>query len=203
MAGLASPAGAATFTYATSGINNPDHLIDFSGLPDGTTIGATYAAQGANFLGLQSLSDVTTWQAPATWPSAVNFDENSVTTKSFEIDFVNPVTALSFVLVPDIDHVTISISTFLGLTPVEALIVSDYVWVENNVFFGFTDTLFDKVVFSVSGDQLGVLLDDVAFKSQQSVVPLPAALPLLVSGLGLLGLVARRRRQVQSVTSKS
>lgn len=48
----------------------------------------------------------------------------------------------------------------------------------------------------VGGDNLGAILDNVTFRDSVNVVPLPAALPLFLSGLAGLGFVARRRKQL-------
>ena len=42
-----------------------------------------------------------------------------------------------------------------------------------------------------------VFADDLTFNT--SIVPLPAALPLFVGGLGLMGLVGRREKQASTV----
>lgn len=55
-----------------------------------------------------------------------------------------------------------------------------------SLFYGFSRGTADIVALRVSGD--GFVLDNL------SAVPVPAALPLLLSGLGLLGAAARRRR---------
>jgi hypothetical protein len=54
------------------------------------------------------------------------------------------------------------------------------------LFYGFTRTSVDIVALRVTGD--GFVVDNV------SAVPVPAALPLLLSGLGMLGAAVRRRR---------
>lgn len=58
------------------------------------------------------------------------------------------------------------------------------------LFYGFTSASADIVALRVSGD--GFVVDNVSV----STVPVPAALPLFISGLGILGAVVRRRRSV-------
>jgi hypothetical protein len=54
---------------------------------------------------------------------------------------------------------------------------------------------------SVSGDYIG--LDTVALSDAVAQTPLPPALPLFASGLGLLGLVARQRKRQAAVSPAS
>jgi hypothetical protein len=49
--------------------------------------------------------------------------------------------------------------------------------------------------FSGADAQLTPEFDPTLFKATASAVPLPAALPLLFAGLGVMGFVGRRRRQ--------
>lgn len=48
---------------------------------------------------------------------------------------------------------------------------------------------------NLSNDNIGILLDNVKVDSVPSAVPVPAALPLMLSGLGVLGFAARRRKE--------
>ncbi len=54
----------------------------------------------------------------------------------------------------------------------------------------FSSALYFKASGTNDGDNGGLILDNVSL----SVVPVPAALPLLAAGLGVLGVAGRRRR---------
>ena len=62
-------------------------------------------------------------------------------------------------------------------------------------FVGFTD--FGKSIVSVTYDNTNdiVALDDVQFGSALTPTPLPAALPLFATGLGVMGWLGRRRKR--------
>ncbi len=94
---------------------------------------------------------------------------------------------MSFFIVKDGGGTTVA-SYFEG-APVESLSFTSYNGADD--FFGFTNTQIDRVVFTVSGDQLA-LIDNIAF-SNAAAVPEPASLAAL--GAGLAGLIASRRRK--------
>lgn len=63
-------------------------------------------------------------------------------------------------------------------------------------FIGFISTdLFDTITFSVPTDSSWVVEDVITASAAVSATPLPAALPLFVSGLAGLGFLARRKRK--------
>lgn len=180
-----SPAAASTFTYASTGISNPDQFIDFSGLADSTPINSTYAGSGATFSGLVATSAYGSRFTPTTAPAAVNF--GPISPGPFEIDFSSPVSDISFYVVTDGAGTTVS-SYFAGV-PVESLSFTSYNGA--NDFFGFTNTQIDQVVFTVSGDH-AALIDNVAFSN---VAAVPEPMSLVALGAGLAGLAVSRRRK--------
>jgi hypothetical protein len=63
---------------------------------------------------------------------------------------------------------------------------------------------FSFLTFTLGNDFGQFLLDDVSVVRQSaSVTPLPAALPLFVGGLGMVGLLARRRKRKNAAAKSS
>jgi hypothetical protein len=59
-------------------------------------------------------------------------------------------------------------------------------------FYGFYNIFFDEIRISISATNTAFNLDDLQFIQQ---TPLPAALPLFATGLGVMGLLSWRRKR--------
>jgi hypothetical protein len=68
-----------------------------------------------------------------------------------------------------------------------------------SVYFNANTIILDISGLSFPTHPATTLLATVEFGPAQSEVPLPAALPLFVSGLAAIGLIARRRRRKQAL----
>ena len=68
----------------------------------------------------------------------------------------------------------------------------------SKTFFGrtSTDTVFTALEFSIAQNGSWSTVDNVRFGTSVSEVPIPAALPLLLSALGFFGLVGWRRKRM-------
>ena len=182
---LSHPAGATTLSYST-GLANPAVVLDFSGLQDGSTVGAAYAAQGVTFGGLFVSSQLGNTLSPTTAPAAVNFQGNT-TNATFTISFTTVVHDAAFFLYTDGFGTTITSS--LAGTQVETVNAGTY---QNSGadFFGFTASSFDLITIVVARSGNAVI-DNVEIGQAQ--VPEPASAALLL--MGLTGIAASRRRR--------
>jgi hypothetical protein len=185
---IAVPASATTMTYSGTGLANPAHFIDFSDAKNNALIGNAYAGEGVTFVGLYGNMTYGSGFVPTTAPAATNFNvSQSTIVNPFQFVFGGPISAVSFFLVTD--GAGTSITSYLGNAPVETLTAGSFANNGAN-FFGFTQSLFDRVVFTVAGDHLA-LVDNLSFSSVASV-PEPA--PLVLLGLGIVAIGATRRR---------
>lgn len=167
-------------------LSNPDVFLDFSEvlLPASTTLTDQYSAFGILFSGFTYLPCLNCVEIPLR-PDIGNFSDNN--TGSW-------ITVLSMLFPNNITDITFqfafnagaSITALLNGNVVETINFTN----TNFTVYGFTGILFDEVRF---GATQAFLVDNVSFNDSAVDVPAPASLALF--GLGILGLVASRKRK--------
>lgn len=217
LAGLGGAVGAAVIDARPVGLTDPDVVIDFGrGLfPEDTEITDQYEDDGVLFESgffyiTRSSNDplfdgsflVPRPQPTATQPGAISFNE--------------PVSEVAFnwLTFPG----TTSFTALLNDKAVESATLFTTGSPYNGLFFGFEGIVFDELRLSISAEDKSFRFDNLQFTkaapppgcipsnytppkcepwrpSEPSAVPLPAGLPLLLAGIGGLGLIARRKRK--------
>ena len=184
---LPTPAKATPMAYGT-GLANPATTIDFSGLSNDTVIGSTYATQGVTFSGLYATSRFGSTLQPTTAPAAANFN-SSTTNATFTLTFSSVMSDVAFFL--STDGFGTTITSFLGSTQVEQVSAGAYLQ-SGADFFGFTNSAFDSISVSVSGDNTAVI-DNVELGALATAVPEPGSTSVML--VGLAGAMVLRRRR--------
>ena len=175
--GDAIPSGSAfggiTFNYSLTDLGGDPLTMVVDGYFDTTS--------SPNYLGLQTLGG-----------DFVNF----ITGDTFTMDFAQPINAIGLnIIANDVllsgDVFSLTVGGLTGmisapLAPAATLSDGGQVY-----FLGVTsDLAFSSAVFSSTGSELEFTHDDITYAS---AVPLPPAGWLMVSGLGFLGVMARRK----------
>jgi len=192
----ASAASAIPLSYASSGLANATYSIDFAGIAPDTILGATYAAQGISFTELRTTNDYGDLFPPSVAPAAVNFDPDLIRSRVFEFDFTPEVRDLTFFMLTSGTGGVVT--SYLRGVPLESFDIITTGPVDNSGFFGFTDTLIDRVVFSIDGDGLAYL-DNLAFNTATDTIPEPGSLALVVAGL--VGFAASKWKRGRGLVS--
>lgn len=174
--------------------------VDFEGLgtggfPNGYSVGgATFNSLGPNNPSLRTFADLNVGGRTTYLLAADETNSGACCNNPLEVLFANPTDNLSFNIVSDEDadsDATIQFFNSIG-TSIVFLTLSGNGQVKDD-FFSFSGLNgVTRVVFTPN-DPAGLGYDDFTFDSV-SAVPVPAALPLFLSGLLGLGAIARRRK---------
>ncbi len=201
-ASRAAPTGYQTesdFAAAISGLSGVQ-TVDFESVPTGTTFASGTGTGGLTFvyaIAGQTLQVSSTFGTTSgtNYLGLDNPDTAFYLGDSFTIDFGRSVTAAGLYLIAgndaepgDLELSTASASVFNGTTPVDLVDGKAY-------FLGLVDSAgFDSITIAgvPSGDAfLPFSADDIT--SAVSSVPEPGMPASMLAGLGLLGVLARRR----------
>jgi hypothetical protein len=177
----------ASVVYANAGLGTSSTTLTFDEvvLSSGTAVTNQYAAFGVTFNGAYFNSQVTSFPPATSGNLLGNFSP------------VNSVWSILFSSVAS--EAAFGIATNPNTTTVEALLngvvvgsVSAATDFDGTDFFQVSGLSFNEIRLSTSGDNLA-LIDNLQFSNANNI-PEPGSLALI--GLGLIGLVARRRKSV-------
>ena len=197
--GLASPAWAATIHIQNSfGLDDPNTTLGFDALGgDGISVTDQFAGQGVVFTPAPGGGDLVTLYSD-NFAGMDGFALNQGGT--FQIQFLGTVTEAAFAFLTNPG--TSMFRALLSGTEIQAFTAETSL--ASNAFpgtwFGFTGFTFDAIEVVPGGTNQAFRLDNLQY-SEVAPVPLPAALPLFGTGLGILGFLGwrRRRKMAQAV----
>ncbi|SOD40459.1 PEP-CTERM sorting domain-containing protein [Nitrosovibrio sp. Nv4] len=191
---LILPAHAA-LTSNVNGISNP-HVIDFENFDGFITTGPETVASGVSFTGTSGSvlgAFIADLGSNGLWGAGNHFAATDVI-GTLHFTFVNGLTSAAGALLNSHNGNPMFISAFADN---HQIIESHIINVDTlddslnaGTFFGIMRPTAD--IRSISFTGLGLVADNVTFTTP---VPEPEAYAMMLAGLGLMGLVARRRRK--------
>jgi hypothetical protein len=201
LAGTATELNATPIIASSTGLSNPVYTITFDEhvLAMNSSVTTQYSDFGVTF-------SPNLYYSPQTGFGHVqgndlgNFQSfSSAFINPFSISFNNAVTGAAFAF--DADGTPYTFTALLNNVPVESFTTT--VGVSNNDFFGFTGIDFNQISVTTAGAGGGPynVLDNIQIGP--AAVPEPSTFALFgaVIGLGVGGLVWRRRRTVEPISA--
>ena len=182
-------AQAATVTYQTSGLVDPDTLITFD---EGNLANGTFVTNQFEGVSFSAGIRINTVAYPFPNVPGRNLRNFFPIADTFSIFFDADVTDATFSMITNT-----GISSFTALldgVEVETFRAFTTLYSPAN-YFGFGGILFDEIRVAVGGSNSAMLIDNLAYNLETPpAVPLPASLPLMLGGLLAFGLMRRRRK---------
>jgi hypothetical protein len=177
------------FQNFTGGLTEPDITLTFSevSVPANTLITDQYSSFGVTFT--NTVSNPQDGFFPRDF--AGNFGGGLSAVSSVTISFSNAVDSAAVELLTNSG--TSSFAAYLGSDLVGSGSASTSTVLGH--YLGFTGGLFDRFVISAGGFNNAMLFDNLQFSAAVAETPVPAALPLFASALGLGGLFGYRRKR--------
>ena len=190
---VAGPSQAATIVNQNvSGLVAPT-IIDF-----GANLYANNTVITNQFSGVSFGSNYRYSTCICTFPNITdgNLSAGNVNLPPGDIVFANPVSAAAFSFRTNSGSTTFR--AYLGAVLVAQFTASTFPFLSSGQYYGFSGITFDRVSLSISSILSGnpsyaFGIDNLQFNV--ATVPAPAALPLFVSGLGVMGLLGWRRKR--------
>lgn len=196
---VAGVAQAASFTNSTGLV--PPHLtetFDTIAPPNYTPAGSLFAGMtfGPNMYVNSDFSAVLGFSGNG----IANFYSPILGVIPTTVTFSSALSAAAFAVLTN--TTSPSMSTFiasLGSTPVEVFNVTTGIPSLTPVYVNFTGITFDKITFIPTGTGDKIVIDNL--QTVLAAVPEPETYAMMLAGLGLMGFVARRRKQQQRVAA--
>jgi len=188
----ASPASSATISASGTGLAAPVTTITFSefGVSYGAVVTDQYESLGATFGSLTASEGL--YQSAGGSPGNGLQNYFPDTYNPFSIKFAGTVTEAAFEMVTN--GYTDKFTALLNGVEVESFTHTTGGW----AYYGFSGITFDEIVVNIgynsSATNKHMRLDNVQIGTI-SLVPVPASVPLLLTALGGIYMVGRRRRK--------